>query len=151
MEFFSTFFLCSLLVYRKVINIFKLILYPASLLMLFMLSRSFLKFFRFLGIRACHLQIGELDSIFLPSFTISYNLYMKLTEILISWIIILSTFLKNYVFMKTDVALCFCFSYISPLCFNGPFPLGIHENLCIIEAWFKFAELNQTLIIKITI
>jgi hypothetical protein len=56
--FLYSFSVCSLLVYRKFTNFGKLILYPATLLKLFMVSRSFLvEVFSILGIRSCCLQI----------------------------------------------------------------------------------------------
>jgi hypothetical protein len=59
--FLYSFSICSLLVYRKATDFWKLILYPAILLKLFMVSRSFwVDFFLggLWGIESCHLQIG---------------------------------------------------------------------------------------------
>jgi hypothetical protein len=56
--FLYSFSVCSLLMYKKATDFCKLILYPASLLRLFMVSRRFFLEGGVLGIRSCHLQIG---------------------------------------------------------------------------------------------
>jgi hypothetical protein len=58
--FLYSFSIYSLLVYRKATNFYKLILYPATLQKLFIVSRGFVveSFLDLLGIRSCHLQIG---------------------------------------------------------------------------------------------
>jgi hypothetical protein len=58
--FIYSFSICSLVVYRKATDFFKF-LYPATLLKLFMVSRSFgVEFFRSGGVGSCRLQIGIL-------------------------------------------------------------------------------------------
>jgi hypothetical protein len=57
--FLYSFSICSLLVYRKSTEFCRLILYPAILLKLFMVSKRFFwcNFLDLLGIRSCHLCI----------------------------------------------------------------------------------------------
>jgi hypothetical protein len=57
--FLSSFSICLLLVYRKATDFSTLILYPATFLKVFMISRRFWwRFSDLLGIRSCYLQIG---------------------------------------------------------------------------------------------
>jgi hypothetical protein len=68
--FLYSFSVCSSLVYRKVTDLCKLILYPVTLLKLFMTSRSFLVVFLGGGlvcIRSCHLQVGIICMPFISS------------------------------------------------------------------------------------
>jgi hypothetical protein len=53
MIFLYSFSICSLLLYRKATDFYRLILYLESFLKLFMMSRSFLGPF---GIKSCHLE-----------------------------------------------------------------------------------------------
>jgi hypothetical protein len=63
MEFFPMLFLCSLLIYRKATDFCKLILYPATLLKLFMVSRMCLVEFFGVFLRYKSMSFANRDSV----------------------------------------------------------------------------------------
>jgi hypothetical protein len=86
--FLYSFSICLLFVYRKVSDFCKLILYPATLLKLFMVCRSFFffwwRFLGLLGVRSCCLWIGIVS--LLPYLFIFLLFHLP---ILLLWLVIL--------------------------------------------------------------